>query len=117
MEKDDKLKKEVIALVKKAQASYHISTEAMQEDKCQLKKMYDDLSASYDNLSKEMLEDVETLEKVLQQSADQVGDHSEADKVLESLQTCFDSSSQQWIEVTMKAKCRLLNEAQQVILI
>ena len=111
MEKDEKFKNETIALVKKAQTSYHISTKAMLEDKELLKKMYDDLSSSYDNFTKETLEDVETLEKVLQQSAGQIGDH----KLLESLQACFDSPSQQWIEVMMKAKRRLLNEAQQVI--
>jgi len=117
MEKEDNFEKEVVALMKKAQTSYHISTKAMQEDKELMKNMYDNLSLSYENFMREMLEDVETLEKVLQQSAGQSGDHSGADKVLESLQACFDSPSQQWIDVTMKAKRRLLNEAQQVILI
>jgi len=115
MEKNKKFKNETIALVKKAQTSYHISTKAMLEDKELLKKMNDDLSSSYDNFTREMLEDVETLEKVLQQSAGQSGDHFYADKVLESLQACFDSPSQQWIDVMKKAKRRLLNEAQQVI--
>lgn len=117
MEKDEKFMKQVIATVKKAQTSYHIlSTKVMQEDMDHLKKMHDDLSSSYDNLTREMLEDVVTLEKVLQ-SAGQVGDRSEAHKILESLQVCFDSPSQHWIDVTMKAKRRLLNEAQQVIVI
>jgi len=116
MEKDVKFLKEVAATVKKALTSYHIPSKAIQEDTEQLKKMEDDLSSSYDNFTSEMLEDIESLKKVLQ-SAGQGGNHSEAYCLLESLQACFHPPSQQWIDVTIKAKRRLLNEAQQVIII
>ena len=100
-------------LVKEAKASFHISVKTLKEDVKQMKKMYLDFSSSCQSLILDMVEDVDTLDRVLR-SAAKVGDHSRAYNLLESLVTFF-RHQKLAMELLMKGKRRQLTETQQVI--
>lgn len=115
MEKDNKFTARMADLVKKAKTRCHSTTKAMKEDIEHLKKMYDEFSSFHDKFMREIMEDVESLETVLQ-TVVQVGDHPEAHYLLESLEAyCFDFP-RPWMDEAIKSSRQLLNEAQKVYL-
>ena len=115
MEKDNKFNARVADLAKKARSNYHTTTKAMKEYKEHLKKMYEEFSSFYDKFTREINEDIETLETVLQ-SAAKVDHHPEAYYLLESLEAFFDCPTPYWADVAMKSSRQLLNQAQQVLI-
>ena len=73
-----------------------------------------DFSSSHQTLAKEMMDDIETLEKVLRSAAYGSDDSIKALNLLRRLKTCYDHCS---MEEAIKAvkNCHQLGEAQQVI--
>ena len=112
-ESDDKFKEELAELVKKAIDNYKAASTTMKENKEYINKMYEDLSLSYDTLTKEMMEDVETMEKVLL-SSHHDEDPSKTFDFLERLKSSLNAPSYLLMEVMVKAKRQQLVEAHKV---
>ncbi len=110
----EQLTAEMMELAKKAQTSFHISMQTLEEDVEQMKKMYLDFSSSCHSLILEMTEDVDTLERVIRSSA-KVSDPSKAYNYLESLKSFFQQQNELAIELLLKGKRRQLIETQQVL--
>lgn len=104
----------VVELMMGAKTNYENSKQALIENKAHLKKMYDDLSASYDLLSRETEESIEMMEKVIK-SALKIKNPSDANNnFMEKMKTCFASSNHKFMDVMMDAKRKQLVEAQKV---
>ncbi len=110
---DQKFKEEFVELVKKALDNYKTASKSMKENKEYLKDMYDDLASSYDTLTREMMEDVETMEKVLL-STHHDEDPSKAFDFLERLKSSLNAPSYLLMEVMVKTKRQQLTEAHKV---
>jgi len=117
MENDANSMREFKELKMKAQISYHCSTSsALKEDRDHLRKMTCDFSSSHQTLAKEMMDDIETLEKVLRSTVYGSDDSIKAINLLRRLKTCYDHCSKEEAIKAVK-NCHQFDEAQQVILI
>jgi len=104
----------VVELIMGAKINYQNSKKALIENKEYLKRMYEELSASYDLLSRETEESIEMMEKVIA-SALKIKNPSDAyNNFLEKMRICFTSSNHKFREVMMDAKRKQLSETQKV---
>ncbi len=115
MKEDPYFMRELEELAIKAQSSFPISTSsAMKENRDRLQKMYRDFSSSYRALAKEIMDDIRTLEKVLQSAAHGSDESLYASNLLQGLKACFNRCSMK--EATKAVKnCHQLAEVQKVI--
>ena len=104
---------EIVELKKVAEKSYRNHIETIEESKEFLKQLYDELSSSYDDLSREANVNIEIIEKMLA-SNQQFQDQSEVPDYLASLKSCFSSPPHLFMEEKMKAKFKQLTEVQKV---
>jgi len=105
---------ELVNLVTKAHEKYLIATKSMKETSDYLKKMYQEVSTSYDIISEEMVEDIKTMEKALQSTTQMDGYSSKAFNSLECLKVSLSAPSQLLMEVMAKSNHRQLTEVHKV---
>jgi len=107
-------KTELVDLVTKAHEKYLITTKSIKENSDYLKKMYEELSTSYDIISEELVEDIKTMEKFLQSTTQMEGNLSKAFNSLERLKASLSAPSQLLMEVMAKSNRRQLTEVHKV---
>jgi len=79
-----------------------------------LKKMYQEVSTSYDIISEELVEDIKTMEKALQSTTQMEDNSSKAFNSLERLKVSLSAPSQLLMEVMAKSNRRQLTEVHKV---
>ena len=105
---------ELVEIIKVAEKSYRNYITTIEDSKEFLKQLYDGLSSSYDDLSRETNVNIELMDKILA-SAPQLLDQLESPDLLASLKSCFSSPPHLFMEEKMKAKCKQFAEAQKVL--
>ena len=105
---------EIVEVIKVAEKSYRNYIRAIEDSKEFLKQLYDGLSSSYDDLSRETSVNIEIMDKILQ-STQQFQDQSESPDFLAPLKACFSSPLHLFMEEKMKAKRKQFSEAQKVL--
>ena len=102
---------ETVEIINVAGKSYRNHIKTIEETKEFLKQLYDHLSSSYDDLSREANVNIEFIDKILA-SAHQFQDESESPDLLASLKSCFNSPPHLFMEEKMNAKRKQLAEVQ-----
>ena len=110
-------KTELVDLVTKAHEKYLITTKSMKESSDYLKKMYQEVSTSYDIISEELVEDIKTMEKALQSTTQMDGYSSKAFNSLERLKVSLSAPSQLLMEVMAKSNRRQLTDVHKVCIL
>ena len=104
---------ETVEVVRVAEKSYRNYLKTIEESKEFLKQLFNDLSSSYDDVSRETNANIEIMGKILA-SPSEFQYQTESPDFLATLKACFSTPIHMFMEEKMKAKRKQLGEAQKV---